>query len=122
MNEPEVDALDRVIDALSQGRLASITAAGREDLPELLATLPAAHWPDRAAGDRITAAVAAKLGADAVAAAAIAQSTGHAGLRILSPEGAGLPSGPAAVAAGSPAGPGSHWPRRQPRPGRRVLL
>jgi photosystem II stability/assembly factor-like uncharacterized protein len=61
VNQHDVDALDRALD----GQPASgVPAAGDSatGLLTVLARLPAAEWPDRAAGDRIQAGVAAALG------------------------------------------------------------
>jgi photosystem II stability/assembly factor-like uncharacterized protein len=63
MNELEIDALDRDLDLLTRAGGSSIitSAPDRPAVLELLAMVRAADWPDRAAGKRITQAVAAQL-------------------------------------------------------------
>jgi photosystem II stability/assembly factor-like uncharacterized protein len=63
MTEPEVAALDRDLDLLALGSSVSADAPHRPDLLDLLATVRAADWPDRAAGERVAKGVASKLGA-----------------------------------------------------------
>lgn len=97
MNDSEVNALDHDLDALAQRDQPGRTGADRDDVLELLARIPAVHWPDRDAGERVAKAVAARLGAeradDAIpAAAAMAHPNGQIGLKIFDTNGAGPPS------------------------------
>ncbi len=70
MNEWEVDALDRDLDALARSGRVSSATADHEDVLALLAMVRPASWPDRAVGDRLAEAVAAKLGAEQAGVAA----------------------------------------------------
>jgi photosystem II stability/assembly factor-like uncharacterized protein len=65
MNELEVDALDHDLDLLARSGRSSVSTSvpDRPDVLELLATVRAADWPDRAAGERIAEAVGSQLGA-----------------------------------------------------------
>jgi len=128
MNDPDVDALDRDLDALAQRGQVGTGAAGGEDVLALLAMIPAAEWPDRATGERVARAVAAKLGAgpgrEAVA-AAIAHPDGHSGLTVLDTTRVGLPSraAAAAAAAGSAGNLGRRrLPRQRPPAARRAVV
>jgi BNR/Asp-box repeat len=87
MSDPQIDALDRDLDSLGAAR----AGRGRADdgVLGLLAQIRAAEWPDRAAGDRITAQVAAAPGLGRP----VARNQAHAHLWRLDAEGAGRESG-----------------------------
>jgi photosystem II stability/assembly factor-like uncharacterized protein len=59
MSHSQIDALDRDLDSLGADPNGHSAA---DDLLGLLARIPAAEWPDRAAGHRVSAQVASALG------------------------------------------------------------
>jgi len=87
MSDSQIDALDRALDSLG----ADPSGPGRTDgdVLGLLAQIRAAEWPDRGAGQRVTAQVAAALGFDQPAAGQ------RAHIELLRP-GAGRGSGESA--------------------------
>jgi hypothetical protein len=98
MNEREVHALDRDLDALTQDDRVGTAAADREDVLKLLAMVPDTDWPDRAIGEMIAEAVAVKVGAErsqhhGAPVAAIDHTRAHVGLKIFEAEWAEARSG-----------------------------
>jgi photosystem II stability/assembly factor-like uncharacterized protein len=62
MSQAQIDALDRELDSLRAGQ--DDPSRDADDLLARLARIPAAQWPDRAAGQRVGVQVAAALGLD----------------------------------------------------------
>jgi hypothetical protein len=127
MNEWEVDALDRDLDALARSGRVSTAAADHEYVLKLLAMVREASWPDRAVGERVAEAVAAKLGAergrDPRAAAAIAHPNGQVGLEIFDTESADVRAGVAADdSASADLSRRGHLRQRRPVVRRAVVL